>query len=161
MYISVWGGDQSRLFSLYCLVPGILFGLWFHVYLVKHYGGTPGKLLLNIKITKLDGAPADYQEALLRYSVLMMISTIMSIATIMVAVNMSDELYLSMDWVERGKYIHENMPSWYFSVFILMNVWVWSEFIVMLTNKKRRALHDLMAGTVVIHSGAEKLLSNQ
>jgi uncharacterized RDD family membrane protein YckC len=31
------------------------------------------------------------------------------------------------------------------------NVWLVSEYIVMLTNKRRRSLHDLIAGTVVIH----------
>ena len=51
--IVMWGGEQSRLFQLYYLVPGLLFGLFFHVYLVKRYGGTPGKLLLKISNVRL------------------------------------------------------------------------------------------------------------
>ena len=31
-----------------------------------------------------------------------------------------------------------------------MQLWTWSELIVMLTNRQRRALHDFIAGTVVI-----------
>ncbi|WP_255590049.1 hypothetical protein [Marinicella meishanensis] len=31
-----------------------------------------------------------------------------------------------------------------------MMVWYWSELLVMLTNERRRALHDFIAGTVVI-----------
>jgi len=35
---------------------------------------------------------------------------------------------------------------------VLYAVWVYGELIVLLTNKKRRALHDFLAGTVVIRS---------
>jgi uncharacterized RDD family membrane protein YckC len=31
-------------------------------------------------------------------------------------------------------------------------VWVYSEFAVLLTNRKRRAIHDFMAGMVVIRA---------
>jgi uncharacterized RDD family membrane protein YckC len=41
-------------------------------------------------------------------------------------------------------------PPWYRAVTVLMQVWIWSEFVTMLFNKKRRAIHDFMAGTVVI-----------
>ena len=32
-----------------------------------------------------------------------------------------------------------------------MALWVWSEPLVMLLNKQRRAIHDFLAGTVVLH----------
>jgi uncharacterized RDD family membrane protein YckC len=32
------------------------------------------------------------------------------------------------------------------------SLWIYSEFIVLLTNEKRRALHDFMAGTIVIEN---------
>jgi uncharacterized RDD family membrane protein YckC len=36
-----------------------------------------------------------------------------------------------------------------------MQIWIWGEFVTMLFNKKRRAVHDYMAGTVVIMHRAE------
>jgi len=42
------------------------------------------------------------------------------------------------------------VPSWYRTLNILQNIWIWSEFVVLLTNAKRRAIHDYLAGTVVI-----------
>ncbi|WP_233080718.1 RDD family protein [Rheinheimera soli] len=63
MALTVWGNEQARLFQLYWLLPGLAFGLWFNLYLVKKYGGTPGKLLLDIKITKIDGSDLGYKEA--------------------------------------------------------------------------------------------------
>ena len=37
------------------IVPSLLFGLWYNVYLVQKYGGTPGKLIAGIKIIDLNG----------------------------------------------------------------------------------------------------------
>ena len=143
MFLSIWGGEQSRLFQLYWFIPGLLIGIWYHVYLVKRYGGTPGKLILKIKIAKLDGTDVGYKEALLRYSVLLIISLVMSSSMIPVTLNMTDEFYFSMGWQERTLYMAGHAPNWYGYANIAMNIWIWSEFIVMLTNKKRRALHDL------------------
>ena len=45
------------------------------------------------------------------------------------------------------------VPSWYSFATITMNIWIWSEFIVMLTNKRKRAIHDFIAGALVIRKG--------
>lgn len=150
--LSMWGNGQSRLFNLYYFLPGALIGLLFHVYLVKRYGGTPGKLILKIKISKLDGNNVGYKEAMLRYSVLFVLSTAMSIALIIATMGMTDAEYFSMGWMERTQQMVKQAPSWYQIVNITINIWIWGEFITMLTNKKRRAVHDFMAGTVVIRS---------
>lgn len=148
--LSFWGNEQSRLFAFYYFIPSLIAGLIFHVYLVQRYGGTPGKLILKIKITKLDGGDVTYKEAMLRYLVLFALSFFASLAPLIATLKMTDTIYFSMDWKERAMYTAEHAPSWNTIVTILMNIWIWSEFIVMLTNKRRRAIHDFMAGTVVI-----------
>lgn len=158
-FLSLLGNEQSRLFQAYYFVPGLLIGLWFHVYLVARYGGTPGKLLLKIKIAKVDGSDVTYKEAMLRYSVLMVITIVMAAAMIPITLNMSNEFYFSMTWQKRAIFMSRNAPSWYGYANIAMNIWVWSEFIVMLTNKRRRALHDFIAGTVVVHKEIPNNLS--
>jgi uncharacterized RDD family membrane protein YckC len=40
---------------------------------------------------------------------------------------------------------------------VVLQVWIWIELIVMLTNRRRRALHDFIAGTVVIRRRVEAL----
>lgn len=159
--ISMWGNEQSRLFQLYWLIPGLIIGLWFHVYLVKRYGGTPGKLILKIKIIKTTGEDVGYKESILRYSVLFVISLVMSLALMLVALGMTDAEYFSMGWQERTAYMRERASPWYSYASIAINVWVWSEFVVMLTNKKRRALHDFIAGTVVIRKCVTNKSSQQ
>ena len=151
---SFWGSEQSRLFYAYYLVPSILFGLWFHAYLVKRYGGTPGKLILGIRIVKLEGEPVGYQEALLRYSVLLVLATISQVVYMQTAVAMTDAEYFSLNWQERASRMQELAPSWLDSITLITNIWIWGEFLVMLTNKKRRAIHDFIAGTVVVRASS-------
>ncbi|MFH3639525.1 RDD family protein, partial [Acinetobacter baumannii] len=41
-------------------------------------------------------------------------------------------------------------PAWYSIVNSASELWTWSEFIVLLFNKRKRAIHDFIAGTIVI-----------
>jgi len=150
--LSIWGNFHFRLFNIYMFVPEIFISIFYNIYLVKRYGATPGKLLLKIKIAKLDGSSVGYQEAVLRQSVVFILSIIANIAilTASLNLNMTDDQYFALHWMERSHKILENASSWYKYVQIVMGIWVWGEFIVMLTNKRRRAIHDFMAGTVII-----------
>lgn len=145
-----WMDSHFRLFQIWNFIPGLLIGLWFYVYLVKRYGGTPGKLLLNMRIVKIDGAPVGYKEALLRYSVLFTLTVASSVAMVMATLNMTDAEYFALAWDEKAVRLSELAPTWNSWVSVLTNVWIWAEFVVMLTNKKRRAPHDFMAGTAVV-----------
>lgn len=145
-----WMDSHFRLFQIWNFIPGLLIGLWFYVYLVQRYGGTPGKLLLNMRIVKLDGASVGYREAMLRYSVLFTLTVASSVAMAMATLNMTDAEYFALAWAEKAVRLSELAPTWNSWVTVLTNVWIWAEFVVMLTNKKRRAPHDFMAGTVVV-----------
>jgi uncharacterized RDD family membrane protein YckC len=148
---TLWLSEKSRIFSLYSFLPGLLIGLWFNIFLVKQKGGTPGKLICKIRIVTLNGSSVGYREALIRYSVIFIFSTLLSIALLMSTLNMTDAEYLSLGFQSRNLKFVEMAPAWYQPVNIFLNIWVWGEFFVMLTNRRRRALHDYMAGTVVVH----------
>lgn len=146
-----WAKSHYRLFDVYYLIPDILFGLFYSVYLVKRFGGTPGKLIMGIRIRKLNGEPVTYREATLRYFPDFLFGLLLNIASIAPLIHMSDAEYFSLSRIERYHRISELAPSWHQTVHVLSQLWYWSELIVLLTNKKRRALHDFIAGTVVVH----------
>jgi len=145
-------GEKSRMFYLYWFIPGLLIGLLFHVYLVKRYGGTPGKLVLKTRIALVDGSSITTKAAVLRYSVLFVLSALSSLALLMSTLAMTDDLYFSLGYLARSRKMVDMAPSWYFTVSVLTQVWVWGEFVTMLFNKRRRAVHDYIAGTVVVRS---------
>lgn len=147
-----WLQGQTRLAQIYLYIPYIIFGLWFHVYLVKRYGGSPGKILLNIKIIKTDGTAVDYKAALIRYACAGILGALLSAALASATLQITDTEYLSLGSHERVAHLISLTPHWYNGVSFAEKLWLWSEFIVMFTNKQRRALHDFMAGTAVIHA---------
>lgn len=147
----LWGTERCRLFGLYYFIPNMLFGFFYSVYLVQRFGGTPGKRLMKIRITKVSGGMVTYREALLRYLPEWLMSMGYSVALIIPALHLTDAQYFAPpSIVERTQLLLSTTPSWYKLMQLASNIWIWSEFIVMLTNKERRAIHDFIAGTVVI-----------
>jgi uncharacterized RDD family membrane protein YckC len=174
VYVGFWRRLGAHLIDLAILTPYALFSTWvaytskegfligqavgfviavlFEVYLVKRFGGSPGKLVMKIRIAKVDGSPVGYQEASIRYSVLFVISLLSSAALVIGAWNIPDSEYAALTHDTRIRHIREVVPAWYQKVEIAGGIWVYSEFAVLLTNRKRRAIHDFMAGTVVIRA---------
>jgi len=110
---------------------------FYTVYMHGKYGQTIGRMLLKIKVTKVDGEPFTYRRALYRDSVIIG-------ASILVLV------------IEAGPILSGINPflategSQAFQVLIWIQfAWLMLEFITMLTNNKRRAVHDFIAGSVV------------
>lgn len=157
----IWLAESSRLFYLYYFLPGLLIQLYFHVYLVARYGGTPGKLIMGLRIVKTDGSAAGYSEAIWRYSVMFLLGTLSSMALMFAVLKMTDTQYAALTFQNRMIHIVALAPFWYQPVNLLLQLWVWSEFIVILTNQQRRALHDFIAGTVVIYANATENITVQ
>ena len=145
-----WGNGHVRLFHLYYFIPGHLVSLFYDVYLVRRFGGTPGKRMLGISIRKIDGSPIGYREAILRYLPQAVLATLATIGLIYATLAFTDAAYAAMSISERRHQIAALAPAWYATVNTLFAIWLFSEPIVMLTNRKRRALHDFIAGTIVL-----------
>jgi len=127
-----------------------LFNFGYYVYLVKRFGGTPGKLILGLRIVQLNGLPVSYQQASLRYIVFLVLSTCSFLALVAATLAMTDADYASLDWNHRNPTLLALAPSWHPWVERLLHIWTLGLLIVMLTNSERRTTHDFMAGTVVI-----------
>jgi uncharacterized RDD family membrane protein YckC len=142
-------GGTSRYFQLYMQVPIQLISLFVYIFMVVKYGGTPGKLIIGLRIVKTDGSPVTVKAALLRYGVLWAMSVTTSIMLIMAAMGMSDAEFLPLSYSERGVALAARAPN--FIVFTLLTqVWMIACLIAVLANAKRRTLHDFIAGTVVV-----------
>jgi len=107
-------------------------------------------MVAKVKVVKTDGNPIGYKEALLRFAVDGILGIVMIIAQHIALFDISVEEFAALTWSDRAMRMYELYPSWYKSVEIASPVWTWSEFFVLLLNKRKRALHDFIAGTVVI-----------
>ncbi|MFV5262658.1 RDD family protein [Acinetobacter courvalinii] len=140
----------SIISSMITLVVSFLLFTAYVIYFHYRFGATLGKMAVGIKITCPDGTPINLKQALLRSSVDICFSLIAVIAQLISLKYADPEIYLNAGFTDRAKYILVLYPAWYSLVSTLSQVWWWSEFIVLLFNKRKRAIHDFMAGTVVI-----------
>lgn len=143
-------GGEVRYLQLYLLGPSQLIAFFMFVYMVRKYGGSPGKLLLGLCIRMADGSPVTLKAALLRYAPMWLLGLLMAVAMIMAALSMPDSSHLSLDYMARSLAVAEYLPGWFGAVSVLLQVWVFASLITILCNKKRRAIHDFIAGTVVV-----------
>lgn len=136
--------------TYYTVIPELLFYFWFRIYLVKKYGGSPGKLIVGLKIIKLDGTDVTWREAILR-ELFTFIDTIFVSCIMVVALSYADkEVYMSLEWVKKQDYLLSFFPSLSRIHNVFNNFWFWSELVVLLFNKRKRAIHDYVAGTVIV-----------
>lgn len=136
----------------YTVIPTLLFHFWYHIYLVRKNGGTPGKLISGIKILKTDGTDLTWREAILRHIVSFSLTIIMSIIT-MIAISQADtEHYESLNWMYKQQYLMTLLPVYYSLYTWTSNLWTYGELFVLLLNKRKRALHDFIAETVIVQT---------
>ncbi|HEU5179868.1 MAG TPA: RDD family protein [Candidatus Polarisedimenticolia bacterium] len=146
--MALWVDSFSRFSQACTLLPNLGFSIFYHVGLVQRFGGTPGKLLMRLNITKLDGTPVGWREAWLRFLPDLIFSLSIGLSMSYASFRMT-EADQALAFVARTQRRAALAPG-FATIQLVNNLWVWSEFLVLLTNRKRRALHDFLAGTVVV-----------
>jgi len=148
MYLS----NVSKSASIYGNVISLLIGLAYHVIFVKIYGGTPGKLIMKLKIIQKNGDDVDWKAAFYRYSVEFFFA-ILGVYVLFLTLNMIDDAtYVSLGFIKRSQTLSTLNPV----AFTVQNwsnyAWTLTGIIVLLTNARKRTTHDFIAGTVVVKS---------
>ena len=122
----------------------------FHIYSVEKYGGSPGKLIVGIKIINKNGQKANSYNAWMRH-LIPLLDSIFILSITFISINeIPESIYTQLNWIQRSQLINQQSPMLFKAANILMNIWVWSELLILLLNKRKRALHDYIGETVVI-----------
>jgi uncharacterized RDD family membrane protein YckC len=129
---------------------GIAFRFFWFVYLLKRFGGTPGKLICGIKVIRKDGTPVGWREAFLRSIVDFPYAIYAVLVEIWLIHQMGYGVFQNLPPLEYGKFVHENKSSFDRIASFSYEIWFWGELVVLLFNERKRAIHDFIAGTVVV-----------
>ncbi|MBX2966326.1 MAG: RDD family protein [Cyclobacteriaceae bacterium] len=149
-FLILYLNGLSKNAYYFTFIPSLLFHFWFSIYLVKKYGGTPGKLIVGIKILKLDGTDVTWKEAILR-QIVDFVLVIFGASMTLYALSLADsEYYESLTWMTKQQYLFALTPLLLQINTWINNIWVYSELIILLFNKRKRALHDFIANTVIV-----------
>jgi uncharacterized RDD family membrane protein YckC len=130
--------ENTSLFLLFTIIHVFLFTLYL---VVGHgrYGQTIGKHLMGIKVFDVNEKEViGYRRAFLRESVWLF-------------AQMAGIVYLFVDTVKSSEPIAVYETYYKSIVGLISSSWFLLEVVTMLFNKKRRAMHDLIAGSVVVH----------
>ncbi len=142
--------DMSRLLMIGVVTLLFFFEAFYDVYFVQRFGGTPGKLIVGLRILKTGGSPVTYREALLRAGPELIFSLLGSIGLAVALSRIPGAAHSTFLAGVSSSQLLAFSPAWSGPVQIIERIWNWGELIVLQTNRKKRALHDFIAGTVVV-----------
>lgn len=146
-----WPALTTREALMWYQIPITLLFALYPIYFIGRWGQTLGKMALGIRVVTIDGASTTMWHGFLRHSVDLLFSLLSSLAIVMALVAVSSTDFDVKPVRERFAFLSDTKSIWEWWIDILWQVWIWSELVVLLLNKKRRALHDFVAGTVVVH----------
>lgn len=131
-------------------IPYLFLWAAYNIYFLGRWGQTIGKMATHVKVTRLDGSPIGYKQAFLRHVVDLALTIIGKISFLVALFSVSRVNFEIAGWEARNALLRDASPYWGFWAEHALAIWILSEMIVLLFNKKKRALHDFIAGTVVI-----------
>jgi uncharacterized RDD family membrane protein YckC len=131
---------------------GLAWMIVMHVILVQRYGGSPGKLLMKLRIVTPEGAPVGYQHALLRILPGLTLSVLSALVAAWAISQIASDLYGNMTGVARQRAMLATIPDWIeWTLSGARFIWSWGDLLVYLVSLDHRAWHDLIANTMVIY----------
>jgi len=150
----LWLDSLSRTVAIAIAIPTAVLFWAYDFYLHGRYGQTVGKMVARIQVRRLDGSPIGWREAFLRSSVDFAFAVILTVGGVYGLCGVSAYEYEHIGWLKLNEYLAAFRPVYYEPVDKMQSVWFLSEVVVLLFNRKKRALHDFIAGTVVAHKAS-------
>lgn len=147
-----YAGSLSRSADIAMGGVSLALALFLFVGMVGMFEGTPGKLLLGIRVARADGTRVTWKAAALRYSVYFACVAATTVGTAMAVLSMPDESYLTQGYLARIVAQSAHQPAWAAAVNYFLYAWAFACLISLLVTKRHRTLCDFLAGTIVVRS---------
>ncbi len=145
-----YAGRTSRLGAAVAAVAGAAAGFAYTVGLTARGGQTVGKRVLGIQVRRAsDGGPVGWPEAWRRSAVDAALSAAVVAGTLLALSRVPE--YGALAWTAQPARLRAALP-WLGWADRAYTWWVWGELVTALLHPRRRALHDLLGGTVVVHT---------
>jgi len=142
-WVVLFDTDQPILQVSWYVIASLAFpaySIFFH----GRFGQTLGKMATRVKVLDASGAKLTFKQAFLRdspYLVLVVVDLIITLPYIASGISLGIQSQTALQMVI------DNASQ----------LWFWAEVLTMLTNNRRRAVHDFIAGSVVVRTDEESL----
>jgi len=151
VFLFLWLEGFNRSLAFILVIPSTVLFSFYDIYFNARFGGTLGKLAVGIRITKPNGEKIGWKEAWLRSSVDLVFTFGMLVLTFWALVLVDPQEYSSTGLLQRTPLIASFFPGWYPVVSMGQQAWLWSEVVILLLNRRKRALHDFIASCLVVN----------
>ena len=143
--------DQSWLAAIMLPLPWYLLQVAYFVYCHGRWGQSVGKMAAKIRVVNVDGRAMSWRQAFLRSAVDAILTMAFAASMVVGVSRMAPEEFVALPRLDRWTRVAALAP-WHGILEAASWGWFWSELGVLLFNRRKRALHDFIAGTVVIHT---------
>lgn len=141
---------RSYSFFIFSNAVGFVFFRFYFMALTGLWGQTPGKMLAKIRVIRLDGYEVRWSNAILRNIFETLLVLVMFVGYAMALSHTTTRDFNLLPAAEREAEFEEYIPAFVGYCVLARYAYAFSEFFVLLFNKKKRAIHDFIAGTVII-----------
>lgn len=122
------------------------------------FGQTLGKHLMGIKVVRLSGEPVGWPRACLRGSVDLFLCALELVGVLVALLAMPEgDSIEGSDGAAALDAVDLYPPTWQSWILAASLAWLALQAIAVLSNRPRRALHDFIAGTVVVKAPRSRL----
>jgi len=133
------------------ILPEVLYSLFwmaFLIFLIVKFGGTPGKLLLGVRIVNKQGSFISIPAAILRRSLTFpfLINSFLKMKYVFTTMPLSET---PQTFREISRAI-DSYGGIYITIGMSLSLIFFIDIGVILFNKKKQAIHDFMAGSFVV-----------
>ncbi|MDB5050364.1 MAG: transporter [Fibrobacteres bacterium] len=134
-----------------CKIMTYVMGIPYAVLMIGHYGQTLGKMAMKIKVFKNDGSPADYWSGFRRAGGDTLLCLILLVNYMIIIRAMPPEVFDGQSYWQITKAVGKLHVMIKWDTYLIL-AWYLSEFVSMRMNKRSRAVHDFIGGTVVLRT---------
>lgn len=139
-------GNKSKIWLIAVMLTFAVYDLYFNT----RWGATPGKMVFGLRITKPDGSPIGFREALKHSAVDIGICCLSGVQTVLTYLHLDFQLYAASTQLQRTEMLKQAQPTWTNMLELFSIAWAAAVILSILLNYRRRDLNDFIAGTVVI-----------
>jgi len=150
--ITIFLEGYGKYSWLFALLFGLTCNLFYRIYLMKKINSSPGKLLLGLKIIKINGQNITWKEVILRNAVGVLLTLISSVMLIYCLFQTDSKILENLNWKERNEYLTSFSTTFFKIHNWTLIFWILIEFISLMTNKRKREINDFIAKTVVVRT---------
>lgn len=145
-----WVQTTSKPVALILILPIAFISTFYTIFFHAKYGQTLGKMAVKIQVQTIDFQSINWVQALTRSSFDLLFSILSCISSFIIISGIPEANFTDLTARELGRYF-EFVERPFFKISLDISVlWLISEIIVVLFNKKKRALHDFLAKTIVV-----------